>query len=473
MQKRAAAGVFRDVDIKPEPGHSYIHLIAMGDADYYGANRNGDLFMKDACTVSIPNPEDGKTFEIKIASGNVTQHKTFEKHARVYRNHVNKRPEDACGDVVKSAHNDDMHRVELIIKVANDEWADDLQKLASGDDLPFSMSCRIPYDYCTFCGHKAANRNQYCKHAKHHMTEMEKSGHQFGVINDHMDYFDISKVVVPADRIAYGLLKAASGEQDMLAFSVMDPKAAGVISGAELSEHMSLYPPADGGLYVPTTMGGKIAALRKLSEIEKEIEAIGQGDDPMHKLTMAFDPQVCPSLEDSDVSRLHGRGQVMDILGELSDARVSLPIRDFLRIILGGRFSEVEHAVPEAESCLPGIFGRMLSDPMGSSQDMDFELGDKLPSLDVRRIINKLTPSHSLDDDNVNRRVTIMVLRGGKPKIISGPEELEKRGAVTELADRLAKAYASYKLAFYQRACEPNNNRLTKLAVLQHYVLNV
>jgi hypothetical protein len=469
MQKRAAAGVFKGMDIKPEKDHSYIHLIAMGDTDYYGFNRNGDGFMKDACTVNIPEPEDGKTHQLKIACGNITRHNTFEKHARVYRNHVNKRVEDACGDVTKSAHNDDMHRVELIIKVANKDWEDDLHKLASGSDLPFSMSCRVPYDYCSFCGHKAANRTQYCDHAKYHMTEMHKSGHQFGVYNDYMDYFDISKVVVPADRIAYGLLKAAS-ENDLVASLSLDPNAPIKVSGAELSEHMVLYPPSADDMIVPNGLADKIATLRKLSEIEKEIEAIGSGNPDIE--TMALNPSVCPSLSDDDVQELSPRSRLMDVLGGLSDCKISLSLRDFLRLILGDSYTDVEHAVPEAEANMPGMFGKMLSDPMGSLKDTDFEMGDKTLPLSVRRVINKLTSSHSIDSEPVKKRVTVMVLRGGKPSNIVNPDELEKRGAVSKLAERLSKTYAVYKLAFLQRVGEPQNNALTKMAVLQHYVDN-
>jgi hypothetical protein len=47
--KRAAAGVFRDWEnIKAAKDHSLIHLIALGDAETYGGNRNGDWFYKSA-----------------------------------------------------------------------------------------------------------------------------------------------------------------------------------------------------------------------------------------------------------------------------------------------------------------------------------------------------------------------------------------------------------------------------------------
>ena len=144
LTKRAAAGVFKDVDIKPEKGQAYIHLIAMGDSEAYGQNRNGDIFYKQSRLVDIPNPAHGVSKQLRINKGNKETHHTFQKYAKVYRNHCNRDPKKAEGEVVKSAHNDEMSRVELIIKVPEDKWSDDLHKIANGEDTTFSMACKIP-----------------------------------------------------------------------------------------------------------------------------------------------------------------------------------------------------------------------------------------------------------------------------------------------------------------------------------------
>ena len=36
-------------DMKPDDNHVGIHVVALGDAEHYPANRNGDLFPKKAC----------------------------------------------------------------------------------------------------------------------------------------------------------------------------------------------------------------------------------------------------------------------------------------------------------------------------------------------------------------------------------------------------------------------------------------
>jgi len=461
MSKRAAAGVFRGLDIKPEKGHSFIHLIAMGDAEAYGFNRNGDGFLKQSRYVDIPNPKDGKTRRVKIAKGNIETHKTFEKFAKVYRHHVNKDPKKAEGDVFKSAHNDAMSRVELMIKVVNDKWGNEIQKLASGEDVPFSMSCKVPFDVCTECGNKAKSRKEYCDHAKNHMGEITKQGNNIGVLNDHMLYFDISEVTVPADRIAFGLLKAASDDSR-------------IVSGSELSEQFTLFPPVE----APDPLYGgpvltKLSMIGKLADIEKDIEAVADAGHPINRTILAFDPDAHTGIDDDDMRRMDvPRGQVHDLLGSLADAKISLSLRDFLKIILGRRFGEVENHVEEASDLLPGIFGRIAAKPMGALSDLDdFDLGDGILPRAARDTICKLIPGNSLDDEPVRRRVTITILRGKSPLKMKGPLELEKRSevAASPLAERMATAYAMYKVAFCQRV-GMSNRVLTERAVLQHYI---
>lgn len=148
MRKRAAAGVFKNVDIKPRPGRSIIHLIAMGDADRYGQNANGDIFFKTARFVEIPEPAPGVPKRLWIPNGNLERHHTFTKYAKVYRNHKNKKTDPHYGDVVHSAHHDKAARVELLIDVPNNQWENQLQKLANGEDVEFSMSTTVPGDVC-------------------------------------------------------------------------------------------------------------------------------------------------------------------------------------------------------------------------------------------------------------------------------------------------------------------------------------
>ena len=833
MSKRAAAGIFKGADIKPVKDHSFIHLIAMGDSEAWGFNRNSDAFLEKASTVEIPHPEKGKSKFLKIAAGNKETHGTFKSHALVFRNHNNKDPKQAHGTVEKAAHNDDMHRVELIIKVPDATWGDELEKLASGGDVPFSMSCttdptypvrtingytpigelkigdlvfthtgefkpvtqllarnytgkvysvrvngwpvpleltedhpmygilfeyehhakrffadpsdfdkykpdwthikhfkagdrlmyraiktipgfgaiddidlarlmgyylaegsfgfnddipsmvmftcntvdemprvipeilarlwpditvsvaadarskfclrvsvfstefakffykyvghlckrkyicpelfnasrdvklafmggwfsgdgfidnkgvhwstvspslalqgrdllasigiatsiyridhtnfpnpsggpgsieytlnvshldsvallpwseklklrlpelvsghmrtkptclrpcgeysayriktieardvidvpvfnievadthsysfaglvshncKIPFDHCSECGHQAKTRREYCSHLKENMGEITKEGNHIGAINDHMCYFDISKVVVPADRTAFGLLKAASD-------------LSRTVGGAELAEQLFPEEDVDDSLVLGGSRLNKLAMIRKLSEIEKQIEA-SAGGGHMGKCMSAFDPEVSGDIPDADIKKLTpSAGHAGDVLGALADVKISLSIKDFLKIILGNKFGDVAEHVDEAKSMLPGMFGRLTKSPASTTSGFDdFDLSDGLVPRQMRETISKLVGAHSLDDEPVQRRVMTIVIRGKSPMKPAVPVDMEKKsGKASSLAERMAMAYAMYKVAFCRRMDEVDG-ALVERAVLQNYV---
>lgn len=455
MRKSAAAGVFKDADIVPEKGSAYVHLIAMGDGEHYGANRNADRFDKESHYIDIPHPKHGTPNRVLINKGNKETYDTFEKYAHVYLNHVNKDPKKAEGDVVKAAHNDDMARVELIIKVPEDKWHDDLEKLASGGDVAFSMSCTVPYDVCSYCGNKAANRSKYCEHAKYNMGSITKEGSEICVVNDHMRYFDISKVVVPADRIAFGLLKAAS---------------TGIVSGSELAEQLNIVAPED-IMATPATID-KLAMIRKLSEIEKEIEATAEGDSPINSCAQSFDKDVfSKDVQDDDMRTLTGvsRADIPSVLGSLADAKITLSLQDFFKLVMGNKFEALAPHMDSAQNMLPGIFSRMGDGPCKMTSGMgEMELGEGLVPRKVRDIIQELIPSSSMDSEPTQRRMTVKILRGGSPaKIIKASNHDILMGTADLVAERLAAVYAMYKVSYCQRV--GNNEDIWTKAVLHNY----
>lgn len=198
-----------------KPGEELVHLIAMGTTEAYGPNRNGDGFSKKAC---------------------IQYHPTFVKHARFYRNHKNKDPQKSYGIVKASAYNPAMSRIELIVALNGNEKAakangglvadKEMEKLASGEDIAVSMACSVPFDVCSCCGNKATTREEYCKGidegGKCEAGGLSSNICKFASVNGKIkqlyadntqpDFFDISNVFIPADRIAYssGLIKNAS-----------------------------------------------------------------------------------------------------------------------------------------------------------------------------------------------------------------------------------------------------------------------
>jgi intein/homing endonuclease len=122
QQKHASSGVFAQqlADLRPKPGHTVIHVIALGDEETWGPNRNCDGFSRE---------------------DNVERHKTFVDLGHVFRNHKNSDPDLSVGRVIGSAHNDLMSRVELLLELVNDKCEREVQALESGKDVPVSMGC--------------------------------------------------------------------------------------------------------------------------------------------------------------------------------------------------------------------------------------------------------------------------------------------------------------------------------------------
>lgn len=466
MRKSAAAGVFKDADIKSEGGKSFIHLIALGDAERYGMNLNGDVFYGSGRTVNIPYPEKKASKTVEIACGNSDRTATFLKHAKVYRNHINKKDSPSYGDIVAAAHNPEMGRGELIIRVDNDEWADDLQKIASGTPIDFSMAARVPYDICKYCGHKARSRDEYCDHAKNHMTVITKEGHQIGVINDYHTFFDISRVPVRADRVAQGLLKAAS--------------SAPLTSRDLLNEMYFNPPPVVDGVITSEDKLKKLAVLKRMAAIEKEIEGRGASiiSDPM---AMSLVKGVMPDLDGPQISVFAGGGSdsIENKLAALADVKVILSLPDFLKVIAGPQSAaSLESECMGAENMLPGIFGKMLGasdlpDILGPSLFDDHTLG--VVPRRVQDVIESLGGTHGRIGDPAARRVSITVIRKVPVKKkdtenTDDKKETEKSAAFSKAAAKIAEEYAKYVLAVCARGNNNENTGLTESAVMQNYV---
>lgn len=455
MQKRAAAGIFNDVDIQAKPGRSVIHLIALGDAERYGANRNADFFYGAPREIEFPEPR-GTLKSIKLATGNIERAWTFEKYAKVYRDHKNKKTDKAYGDVLKAAHNHAMARTELLIDVPNDDpvWRDDIEKVANGDSIFFSMSCKVPGDHCSICGNFSKSRRAKdggtdCRHIKHQLSCLSKSGHRVGMINDHMVFFDISRVRVPADRIAYSLLKVAGyGDVDL---------------SDELPFHRFDVPHIDAqddplGLYA-----SKLSeVLHKLSNIEKQIEAVGRAPNE----SLSFDPSVMRHLSDDERAAMgQSRGDIGKVLAALADKKICLSLPDFVKLILGERAGGYENSIRLASDSLPGVFSRLAEEGEDENDlpESAMDEGEAAVPRRVSEMIEAMKGGMSLDDEPVARRVTIVAIRK-----LPAPDLKKAASVYDETADKMLRAYAAYKVAWCLR--NGIDSRVTKLAVLQHYV---
>ncbi|HUX02942.1 MAG TPA: hypothetical protein VMY35_18440, partial [Phycisphaerae bacterium] len=357
--------------------------------------------------------------------------------------------------VVAEAYNPDMRRGELLIKVQNDKWAPELEKMARGEDPPFSMSCKVPYDICSACLNKAPSRAQYCDHLKDEMTHVKEAGHQIFAINDRPCFFDYSGVFRNADRIAFGLQKVASTGEMPEEF----------IPSTMLAEMWGLKVP-NSVLYdsSPRPVQEKLAAMERLAAMEKQIEATGR----------LFNPEVDAgtangSLPEDELDKLRSIDW-NELMGALSQAKICLPMKDFFRLMLGNKYDSYAGELGNAQSLLPGIFSRMLKSGDGVEDVTGSPAYDPAMSLvpkSIRDVIESVKPGMSLGEGPVGRRLSVTIIRGG------GPARLHKAASVSDgiskTAQYMAKQYATYQLAFIRAQEGAGDGLATGLALLQNY----
>lgn len=177
--------------LKPKKGHLYFLVVAMTSGSRYGSNRNGDYFKEEDL--------------IKV-------YKDF-KNAGVFWNHDNKDPSKSSGKVIESFWNPRMHRIELVIEVAEDKARYLKDSIKEGKPISVSMGLKTKTEHCSICGH--VTKNSYanrCEHLKFMMNTVLHDGRKvYAVCGDKISIFDISFVFRPADKIAYAMLtKSAS-----------------------------------------------------------------------------------------------------------------------------------------------------------------------------------------------------------------------------------------------------------------------
>lgn len=185
-------------------GVTRVLSIAFGVQEGYGPNANGDGFPVSGAPemgLLCSNPRYGmKTF--------------YTVPAGCFDFHQNRDPSKAYGKVLFAAYNPRMMRVEIVKEIDNDlaqrfGATDYLDALHEGRAVPISMGCRVPWDECSICGHRAKVQREYCDCLANHMREIFPGGLQAMAINWLPRFFDISRVRRPADTIAYDLTKVA------------------------------------------------------------------------------------------------------------------------------------------------------------------------------------------------------------------------------------------------------------------------
>lgn len=306
---------------KPNPGFTYLHVIAMGAGEYYGCNVNGDYF-----------PEKDL----------IARHHTFVEQAKVFKEHDNKPTSPSFGNVVFSWYNPKMHRVELILALDKIKGEEFIRRQDAGEQLEVSMGCRVRFDVCSICGNKATAKNPYCEHIKYHKREVYPDGKQAYMINVNPTFFDISIVRRRADKIAYVLNKVASVNS---AASLME-------KNAELFEHLGseletslipLAPTPDEAIFaIPDNDDmQKIAATLNDQEEQEKLAMVKRIKAQAVRVLQKGIEEALPALERVEpdlpvalLDRMARRHSIEDILHSFFLNAIPMKPKEFTRIII-------------------------------------------------------------------------------------------------------------------------------------------
>ena len=423
--------------IEVKPGEELAHEIALGATEFYGPNRNGDGFRKEACR---------------------KYHDTFVKHGHCYRDHKNTDPKKSYGIVKASAYNEGMGRVELIVAYNGDERAakandglvadKEMEKLASGKDIPLSMACSVPFDVCSYCGNKAETQSEYCtgthegghckagglKHKMGQLVSVDGELHHLHADNTKPDFFDISHVFIPADRIAYSsgrLTKTAS---------------ATVYGGAELARQACLT--------APDYIGGQVRNLNALHFLKKAVASF-HNHKLWEKRASFLGVMTSKELKDTNVPR---RYKFAEVQRALLDEGICLTPTQYVQLVSG---------MPAKEAALVGEIIAPLSNdylektaeyastlPEGTSKELrNWVRAQKLPSV---------FPEHFL------KQAALASVEEARPYTLS-VQEVYDFGEDQGIRD-LARQYGLYKAAFIAGLPSKTQETAAELIVGRDYL---
>lgn len=402
---------FTDPAVQPDKDHVAIHLVALGDEERYGFNRNGDSFPKQAC---------------------IDYHDTFVKHGKVYEHHRASDPKLNMGKIAQSAYVDPMGRIELIVHAHKDKASDHLHKMASKGEASFSMGANVKYDVCSICDTKRANSRdpKQCNHVKYDLGKMAEDGSYTGTRNPEPKFFDISFVTKPADRIAWSLSKSASAGDEF-------------IDGIKAASYSGLRAPADVVFANDELALLKVAIANKLLAAGNNLRKIAESGP--HTVEDGFvwalrHASAVNVLDDAKIAALREYNH-KDTFAALADAGVVLDPVSYVKLAMGTDLGVAADHISAYKMACSNLFTdeqstlEMCADGFHDVQSgvlYSSELG-KLAQAGVSLIQesnhNDLAIKHSIECGDVQL----------VPEV--------KMAANNSVADTLATSYGSYKLS--------------------------
>lgn len=383
-------------------GKVYVLVNALGAGEYYGANINTDYFPEDQLNPSDPNAGYG--------------YKTF-LNAGIYRHHKNKDPSKSMGRIAFVTYNPVMHRVELVLEIDRQRAAelghgDLLESIDLGKKLAVSMGCKVPYDQCSICGHLSKTTADHCAHIKDTRGKIYSDGRKAYMVNIKPKFFDLSFVVIGADRTSYAMAKVAFAQSHLF-----------TENSAVLANE---YRIRDGALV--GELKEKLAKKQKLSEVLKRVPAMSA------KVMPALTRRE-PDLPSGLLARMSS-ASVPSALTTATAAGIVLKPAEFQKVIL-----VCLGKAPLAESLQrQGLVFRATS-------GLDRSLSWGSPSLyspSLSRMLVPHIPQRSMFSEPLTKRIIVIKKSASQPI----PRPVEKNDALLE---KVSAAYNGYREQLFEK----------------------
>lgn len=340
VKAAASQAIGRDIieQFRPDADHFLQHVIAMGDHESYGPNRNQDAWTKKA---------------------NSENFQTFTKYGHFFKEHRHTNPSLKIGDIKYAAYNEPMARIELLVWGHKKKAEAQYQKALDGGELHYSMAARVPHDICNVCDHVAKSPALWCGHMKRARGQYIASAKKYAFVrNPDPKFFDISDVGYNADRIAH-YLQYSFGDDEMLKAASADM----IINGAEWAEFEGVTAPAD---MDDIKLSGVVSEwVNKMAALEVEL-ATGCQDSTseMREIVKAaswlFDLSGWTDGQ-AEALRIPNAGTLFHHLAT-KKAMMPLPLFAAYAQDIPLSTAMTDPKVAAAEDLMDGIFGRIITE---------------------------------------------------------------------------------------------------------------
>lgn len=256
LEKVASSHVDLPEGFTFDPDFMYLWVRIISAGEYYGPNKNGDYF-----------PE----------SELVNSYETFNE-GHVFKNHENKKIEQAIGEIISVRWNPIMKCVEIFKSIDKKLAPEIVRGFEKGYLTDVSMGCRVPYTICSVCGNKARTQREFCDHVRHYRMQYLGNGERVYEINHSPKFHDSSAVLNGAERVAKALVVFDSGAGESKSSFKKVASENGKTRFVRLSDYemdkvasyeQELHPLVQKN--VEKVASHKNVMMQKLAELEKEL----------------------------------------------------------------------------------------------------------------------------------------------------------------------------------------------------------